>query len=303
MKSNLQGVLFFSIFFFISCSTPNPTAKNSIEINSNFYISNGTGESEKEAIAEALERISSTLSSEVSSIFNLRKESSSSGYQKMSQHDIKIEVAKIKFSYNLLSSTSQNSSYVITLTVDRKKSAKGYVTQLQRTLNEIDNELEAMSDLRKYLFLKVYPFHKLYSTLDIISRIDSTNSSLKKLESKIKLLDKERYQYQKELTFSVESKNRYLRDIVIDILSVEKFNISSNAKIKLNVNLSNIKIDEIYGEYYAEGNAVVKMVQNQEIVTKIIALIGKSSSTKEGAKANILKVFRESFSEFLKKEF
>lgn len=298
-----MGVLFFFILFFISCSSQKTPPSIFIESNANFYIAKGVGKSEKEAIAGALEHIASMLSSKVSSIFNLRKESSSSSYQKMSQHDIKIEVEKIKFSYNLISSTSQNSNYVITLKVDRKKSARGYVTQLERALKELENELKTMFDLRKYLFLKTYPFHKLYSILDVILRIDSTNSSLEKLENRIKLLEKKRYQYQKELTFSVESKERYLRDIVIDVLSVEKFNISSNAKIKLSVNLSNIKVDEIYGEYYAEGSAVVKMVQNQEIITKLIALIAKPSSTKKGAKANILKAFREAFPKFIKKEF
>ena len=303
MKLNLQGVLFFSIFFFVSCSTPNSTAKNSIEINSNFYISTGTGESEKEAIAEALERLASSLSSKVSSVFNLHKKSSSNKYQKTSEHDIKIEVEKIKFSYRLLSSNKQNNRYFITLKVDRQESAKRYVIQLQRTLKKIDNELELLSSLKKYLFLKQYPFHKLYYTLDIILMIDSNNSSFSRLENGIKLLEKEQYQHQKELTFSVESKSDYLRDMVINMLIDEKFNISSNAKIKLTVNFSNIETDEIYGEYYAQSSAVVNMIKNQEIITKIIPLVAKPSSNEKGANKNIIKAFEKAFPKFIKKEF
>jgi len=299
----MKYLLFITIFLFVACSNQNPTLKSSIKSSSNFYIVNGIGSSEKEAVAEGLERIASTLSSEVSSIFKLRKKSSSSDYNKRSQHDIKVEVKKIKFSYSLLSSYTQQSRYFVTIKVDRKKSGMLYVPRLQRTIKEIKNQLQSLSSLKKYLFLKKYPFHKLYYKLDIISIIDSGNLYIDRIKTEIKLLEKERYNYQKELTFSVDSQNSYLRDIAIDILSDEHFNISLDAKIKLTINLTNIELEEIYGEYYAKSSAVVKIVKNREVITKVITLLAEPSSSKNGSKDNIMKVFQKEFSQFTKKEF
>ena len=303
MNSNLQGMLLFSIFFFISCSSPKITVKKTIESNNRFYIANGTGNSEKEAVAEALERIASTLSSEVSSVFNLRKKIISFDYQKTTQHDIKIEVEKIKFSYNFLSSHIQQNRYFVTVKVDRRKSAMLYVPLLQRRIKEINSELKTLSSLKKYLFLKKYPFNKLYYKLDIISMIDSSNTYIDKIKREIKLLEYERYNYQKELTFSVDSRNSYLRDIAIDILSNESFNISLDAKIQLTINLIPIEIEEIYGEYYGKSSAVVKIVKNREVISKVITLLAEPSSTKDGSKDNIMKAFQIEFFQFIKKEF
>ena len=300
----MKYIPLLSILFFISCSNQSPILKSSlIESSRNFYIAHGTGDSEKEAIAEGLERIASTLSSEVSSVFKLRKKSSSSDYDKTTQHDIKVEVEKIKFSYNLLSSYIRQNRCFVTIKVDRKKSAMLYSSKLQRTINKMKSELKTLSSLKKYLFLKTYPFHKLYYKLDIISMIDSDNIYMDRVKQEIKRLEEERYKYQKELTFHVDSRNRYLRDVAIGILSDEHFNISLDAKIKLTINLTPIEIEEIYGEYYAKSSVVVKIVKNREVITRVITLLAEPSSTQDGSKDNIMRAFQKEFPQFIKKEF
>jgi len=302
----MRHLLFISLFLFTACSSSKQNLKeitSPIQRDSSAYIINGVGNSEKEAIAEALERIASTLSSEVSSVFIIRKKSTNLEYIKTVQHNIKVEVKKMSFVYDILSSSVKKNRYFVKIKIDRQKSAMRYVNRLKRTLSRIDNELQALSSLKRYLFLKQYPVDKLYYTVDIVSMIDPTNQKISLFEQKIKKLEKKRYQHQKELSFSVSSSDAYLRDIVIDLLSDAKFNISSDAEIKLSVNLGNIEIDEIYGEYHADGSAVIKMVKNKEIISKIIPLSATPSSDKKGARDNIIKAFQKEFPKFIEKEF
>jgi len=295
------------LLIFSACSLQKQDSFKEIEeqISSDekFYISSGRGESEKEAIAIALERIASAISSDVSSVFDMRKQSIDLDYTKKIEHDIKIEVKKINFSYSIVSSFKRDKKSYVKIKIDRKKSALFYANKLKRTLRQIEDELKHLSSLKKYLFLKKYPFHKLYYKLDTIKVLDQNYRGIGSFEQRIKALERKKYSYREKLSFTVISSNSQVQDIVIDMLSDAKFNISSNGDIKLMVNLGKIKIDEIYGEYYGTSNLTIKIVKKQEIITKVILLKAEPSFNKKGVNENIIEALKKKFSIFLEKEF
>jgi len=268
-----------------------------------FYISVGSGTNEKEAIAVALESIASRISSDVSSIFSMRKQDTYLKYNKTTEQEIKIEVKKINFSYSLISSWTKNKKKYVKIKIDKKESAMRYANRLNRVLGQIEDELKHLSSLKKYLFLKNYSFNRLYFKLDTIRIVDPIYKDIDNFEQRIKRLETKRYKYRKELSFTVTSDTSQIKDIVIEILNNKKFNISSNGAIKLAVNLGKIRVDKIYGEYYGESSFTIKIVKEQEIITKIIQLSSKSSFNQAGVRANIIQDLKKKFPIFLEKEF
>jgi len=300
----LKTVKFFSMLLVLIGCSSNKTEllQPSIYNTKEFYISIGYGKSEKEAIAIALERIASTISSEVSSLFKLHKRNTNLKYTKTSEENIYIEVKKINFSYSIISNEIKNDKYFVKLKVDKNKMAKYYANSLKREIENINRKINYLSFLKQYLFLKQYQFDKLYYKLDILVNLKYKDAKL--FEQKIKELENIKYKLYQNLSFSVISNSKEIRDIVINILNNNKFNISSNAKIKFRVNIRDIKIDKIYGEYYGSSSVTIQMITENEIITKVISIVKtKPSFNRYGVKQKIIERFKEKFETFLKREF
>lgn len=212
---------------------------NPFKTTSSTLYSVGEGENKTEAIANALNSMTSTLNVSISSEFNTKsvvKEGSLESYQSTSTNEVKSKVEKISIShYEVVNSKDFGfKRYLVSIKSDKRKLFEGLKKELQLKFKLIENRNIEVENYNAIKQLSIFKDARK-STADvknIIAVMGSLNPSFSANIYMDKLQNIEN-RYEKllsKISFSVDS-NRdavKLKPVILNGLSLKKYSIKKN---------------------------------------------------------------------------
>lgn len=257
--------------------------------NSMTLYSIGEGKDKKEAIANALNYMASTLSISISSTYRAKtkvKEGLVNSQEGEYNSDISSDVKKIRISnYEVMQAKSLGfKRYAVLIRSDKHKLFTSLQQELDQTISLAHSKEKNLSadPLGKYLFYKelTKQFESLPNTLVIMKELNSGFNSAKYLQT-INEVDKKYKYYQSNISFSVTSNVKNLNTPIEKALSKRSFRVNNSTTkmhYKVSVDTSVTKANA-YGFTLAraELHIVTRNYKGVSVASNILHLVGQSS--------------------------
>jgi hypothetical protein len=268
--------------------------------NSTTLYAIGEGRDKKEAVANALNYMASTLSVSISSTYRAKttvKEGSVNSQEGEYNSDISSDVKKIRISnYEVLQAKSLGfKRYAVLIRSDKQKLFRSLQQELDQRISIVNaNEKNLDNDpLTKYLFYKEQKkeFEDVPNTLVVMKELQSTFDSSNYLEAVNKLDKKYRY-YLSNVSFSVSSNVENLGTPIEKALSKKSFHISNNGSMHYKVIVkTTVTKANAYGFTLAraELHIVTQNFKGVNIASNILHLVGQSSQGYDVARQDLVR--------------
>lgn len=293
------------IIFFVGCGKNEPIQSSTIPTwylnspnNTPLYLyGEGSGYTLEEAKINALNTMASKLivsiSSSLSTQTNTYTNSISSSYDKSVSKKLNQDVEKIEFTNATVEKAEQiiNQFYVL-MRVNREQlfllKKKDFINQDKRI-----EKLFSNAQLKD-------PFEKIFALNEIIELSKDASKKVKILNAIDNDFNAQKYinkytQYQDiqnelkhntPLQLSSNLENDYFKNIVKELLSLERYKISQNSQVKLEL-FTTIQNSQTMGWNIVKANTNITLKNNTKILSSYtINSIGRSSTSKESAISN-----------------
>lgn len=263
----------------------------------------GDGRERKEAIADALNLLASTLSVSVESQFTLQqsvKEGLVTSHQQSSQSRIDSVVDRVRISnYEIVESQEFGfKKYIVLIKSDKQKLFSSLKNELEQKFSAAQKELEFVKESHALRELEIYKkikieFADIQNTLMVMQALKSdfdSHSYLKKAQNITSLYDEQLSKISFSITCDDESKR--LQAPIAEGLSLKKVQIEQNSNKREHFNIevrSKTKESFAYGFIMASSaiEIVVKDVKKIIIGSNKLNITGQSIHSFDAAQESI----------------
>ncbi|MBD3841188.1 MAG: LPP20 family lipoprotein [Campylobacterales bacterium] len=274
--------------------------------NSELYLyGEGSGSTLEQAQQNALNNMASRLQVTVQSSIQSNTTSQTSfqlgsNYSKTISQDLKIDVAKIKFSqYTIENSIQIGNNFYVLAKVNRTEFYQLKHNELLSQDHFINGKIKILENLGlmekinllQSLLAKLEDAKRLSVLIHILNNQFNHIPYVSKYDELINMIEI----IQANATMSVESNNEkgYFKDVLIDMLNQSHFNIASKSDIKLQLN-PKIKYSLYNGWHIAKVSLTLNIIsENKVISSKVFSVTGRSSTSQESALESASLQFRK----------
>jgi len=215
----MKRLIFIALIFFIGCSTNPPKWYNKIYNDNSYYIyATGDGANKKEAINSALANASSKIAIVVKSMFKSLKYqykgNDTNSYSSNSILDIETKTNPITFTDYKIVKLEKKDKYYVLIKINRYKNAK-YMCE-NTSIPKIDiNNLNVLLNYKTIL-------KTLNQKIKKLKNINALYPLCKNKLNKILSLKKEIINKYNNLTYTITSNDKKLKDIIEAVLNINE---------------------------------------------------------------------------------
>lgn len=291
MKNLFQIFAFLSIVVFSGCFSKEPKPKeleiaypnwfdNQPKDNSRFIYGIGESISKKDAIAQALNSISSRISVQVESTYKSKTVLKGSEYSRDISLDIKQSLKKIEFTnYKVLNNHRISRRNLVLVQVDRIQTAKSLKSKINRNLQNLKNTLFSKYNSRVAKLKSCISVKNKISSIDseilILNSINpkSKNSSL---FNKVTEINDISNKFISKINFNIIGGGEYGK-ILTKLIGEKGFSISKRRNsIKIEIKLKKEKLS-VLGNFITKFKIEISVTDNNLIISKDIFTTGGKS--------------------------
>lgn len=260
----------------------------------------GEGRDKKEAVANALNYMASTLSVSISSTYRAKttvKEGSVNSQEGEYNSDISSDVKKIRISnYEVLEAKNLGfKRYAVLIRSDKQRLFRSLQQELDQRISIVNTQERSLDNdpLTKYLFYKEQnkTFADVPNTLVVMKELQSTFNSDKYLQA-VNEIDRKYKYYLANISFSVSSNVQNLGIPIEKALSEKSFHISNSGSMHYKVIVkTTVTKANAYGFTLAraELHIVTQNSQGVNLASNVLHLVGQSSQGYDVARQDLVR--------------
>lgn len=299
--------------FFSGCSKTSDNLEipswysQNIQNNSKFLYGFGDANSLEGAKNNALVMISGSIISTVSGQIDTKKISQGEYYSKEVVSNLKVELAKTKFSNPIIEKQEyKNKTFFVLVKIDKNELFSDILKEfsvLDSKINSLNSRLSVVTDLEKIVILfEIIEISKEAKVkFEILQSLNKTFDADRSFE-KYSLFEQNLQKLQHEIDFEISTNEINFGSQVQKFLNFNKFKTTKVSQNKILI-ASNTKINETKGWKIAKSNTNIQIVSGQKTINSFdIQSFGRSSTSDELATLNSSEDFFEKLSKLSQKE-